>query len=519
MSTDLFIVRDSYDESLNVLLDMRDNAASDQEKAELQTEINILADKLATVQSAINSGAAADLDAIADTLEERIQSLDAMGFKKAAERLGKALKRIRPKSENKVSLIQRDTANLKVAAGIEQGKKGIVAEIISVSDKKGFPALWALCIVAIESDFRPRAKNPLSSAGGLFQFIDSTWKGAGGSEIPGAGGKGNGFAASAQTSTQIEIGINHLIGLRDDLKGAGVSDPTATAIYMAHQQGFGGATRILKADRLATIESVIGDEAARNNRLEGLTVQQAIQRFEDLVTAHLAEVKELVEPDTPAPPAAPTGPGDRPLANRAVSVAVEEMKLFSFKNGKKITEESEPLHARGLEYFRMVNSHRETIVGNSNPWSAAYISFVMRAAGFESTIFPFAPNHARYILQALTNRKKNDAVQATETTTALVYYELHEFAPRVGDLVGNPSTVSTSPLTNAFVKTTADIALHLPKHHFPSHTDLVIDVRDGLVTVIGGNVSDTIKTRKYELDADGHIKSGQRPKFVLAINV
>ena len=34
---------------------------------------------------------------------------------------------------------------------------------------------FADCLITKESQWNPEAKNPISSAGGLFQFIDSTW--------------------------------------------------------------------------------------------------------------------------------------------------------------------------------------------------------------------------------------------------------------------------------------------------------------------------------------------------------
>lgn len=47
--------------------------------------------------------------------------------------------------------------------------------VIRFSEEYGADVDLALCIVANESGFNPVAKNPASTAGGIWQFLDSTW--------------------------------------------------------------------------------------------------------------------------------------------------------------------------------------------------------------------------------------------------------------------------------------------------------------------------------------------------------
>ena len=54
------------------------------------------------------------------------------------------------------------------------------AEFVRAAEAAGVPAEWAsnpalIQLVRHESGFRPDAKNPTSSAFGLFQFLDNTW--------------------------------------------------------------------------------------------------------------------------------------------------------------------------------------------------------------------------------------------------------------------------------------------------------------------------------------------------------
>lgn len=49
--------------------------------------------------------------------------------------------------------------------------------IVDEAKRQGVRSDLALFLAKVESNFNPNAKNPNSSATGLFQFIDGTWKG------------------------------------------------------------------------------------------------------------------------------------------------------------------------------------------------------------------------------------------------------------------------------------------------------------------------------------------------------
>jgi soluble lytic murein transglycosylase-like protein len=50
-------------------------------------------------------------------------------------------------------------------------------KIVSYAEAFGASPALALAVAHAESCFNPLAKNPNSTAGGIFQYIDSTWKG------------------------------------------------------------------------------------------------------------------------------------------------------------------------------------------------------------------------------------------------------------------------------------------------------------------------------------------------------
>jgi hypothetical protein len=199
------------------------------------------------------------------------------------------------------------------------------------------------------------------------------------------------------------------------------------------------------------------------------------------------------------------GEGDgASILPKAVQVALNEMNTFARKNGAVVLEKQPPLASRVLDYFKLVG--RPDITDPSaEPWSAAFISFVMKTAGAAPTDFPISQNHARYILAGLANRMRN------RMNAPIVYFDRNEMAPKVGDLVGLSRT--------AQVRNRADLERLLPDTFFPSHTDLVVALSPGRIQTIGGNLSDSIRTTNIRTDSQGRIDPSDQHFFVLQLNI
>ena len=91
----------------------------------------------------------------------------------------------------------------------------------------------AVAVARLESGLNPRAQNPNSSAGGLFQFINSTWGQYGGGD-------------KYDPARNADAGARYLRDVRDTLtRGLGRA-PTVGELYLGHQQGPAGALRILQ---------------------------------------------------------------------------------------------------------------------------------------------------------------------------------------------------------------------------------------------------------------------------------
>jgi hypothetical protein len=459
---------------------------------------------------------AINLDAVAKRLQDSVEAQRAIGLSTAAQTIAVAITRLRGGAEEgggPAAGAGGQAAGAAAQGGDIQARPGphqmVIDKLIAGAKHHRLDPLTVLTIVNIECEFNPSARCRLSTAGGLFQFLDATWIAEGGAPVPGHGGVGDGMAAFAPIDEQIDIGCKFIAKNAAVLSRELDAAPTLTAIYMAHQQGIAGALRLLRADPGAAVESVIGEAAARNNSFGGLTVAETVQKFRTLVRRREDEVLTQIVAAAHAQAAGNVGPSaPHAVAGRAVNVALTEMETFARRNGAVVTETQSPLMERVLEYFRFVD--RPDVVDTAGtPWSAAFVSFVMDRAGAPQNQFPKSQNHTKYILAGLTNRIAN------RLDAPVVYFDTDEVAPRVGDLIGFSRTSK--------VKDRADIEafLHVPPkdQFFPAHTNLVIDVSPGAVTAIGGNVSQTIKTTGAKTDSDGKIVPSDEHFFVLRINI
>lgn len=133
-------------------------------------------------------------------------------------------------------------------APIPDNVAGVIAE---AANRYGQDADTLQKIAMLESRGNPGAKNPSSSAGGLFQFVDGT-----------AGDYG---LADRYDAAQASDAAARL--LRDNrnrlLKNLG-REPTPGELYLAHQQGAGGAINLLRDPSQRAVD-VLGREQVRLN--------------------------------------------------------------------------------------------------------------------------------------------------------------------------------------------------------------------------------------------------------------
>lgn len=132
------------------------------------------------------------------------------------------------------------------------GPTRVNAAILKAGKAHGVDPGILSVIADLESGFDPNAKNPTSSAGGLFQFIDSTAS---------AYGLSDRFNVDAAADAGARLARDNI----NALAGALGRQPTVGEIYLAHQQGAQGAINLLTAPAPVLASSVVGREAVRLN--------------------------------------------------------------------------------------------------------------------------------------------------------------------------------------------------------------------------------------------------------------
>lgn len=124
------------------------------------------------------------------------------------------------------------------------------------------------------------------------------------------------------------------------------------------------------------------------------------------------------------------------------------------------------------------------------PWSAAFVSFMEYLAG-AGTFFHYSIRHADYMNQAIRDRDNKMALYNG--------YRINEVPIKIGDILGYSRAGANVNYDNA-----------IQKGRYTSHSDIVVDVSDTLVTIIGGNVHDSVSKRYYKL-TDGKLESDAQP--------
>jgi hypothetical protein len=129
-------------------------------------------------------------------------------------------------------------------------------------------------IIGVESGGNPNAKNPLSSASGPSQFIDSTWLSMLAKHRPDlAEGRSPQELLALKSDPQLSRQMTEAYAADNGLvlQNAGFEASPANT-YLAHFAGPQGAVKVLSADPSTPVEAVLGQGAVNANPfLKGMT--------------------------------------------------------------------------------------------------------------------------------------------------------------------------------------------------------------------------------------------------------
>ena len=172
--------------------------------------------------------------------------------------------------------------------------------ISTAAQKHGVDPNTLAQIAVLESGGDPNAKNPRSSAAGLFQFTDATAKDV---------GLRDKFDPNQSADAAAQLARSNMSVLRDRLG----REPSPGEVYLAHQQGAGGASQLLTNPNARAIDVVGRDEVLNN----GGNVDMTAGEFARLWTSRLdgpggvqtAQAQPTIVPTGRAPADQVAGPG------------------------------------------------------------------------------------------------------------------------------------------------------------------------------------------------------------------
>ena len=178
-----------------------------------------------------------------------------------------------------------------------------------LEQERGLPLGFMDRMAKVESGYNPNARNPSSSAGGLFQFINSTARNYGLTDK---------FDPVASSEAAARLASDNAAYLRKN----GI-EPTAGNLYLAHQQGPAGAVKLLRGGG-APASSVVGGAEAGLNGGGGLSASAMANKW----TSKFADIDGTASASPFAPPKENTemaSPADMPAPG-----AVEAMGKSQF---------------------------------------------------------------------------------------------------------------------------------------------------------------------------------------------
>ena len=119
----------------------------------------------------------------------------------------------------------------------------------------------------------------------------------------------------------------------------------------------------------------------------------------------------------------------------------------------------------------------------NQPWSAAFISWVAFHAG-ASNNFRYSPSHSTYIVAALR------AAKSANSTEKFIARRHEDYKPKVGDLIACERRPDVDPNFDNYID-------YVKQKKYEAHCDFVVEVGTNKLSVIGGNISNTVTRREW----------------------
>ncbi|MDO9709833.1 DUF2272 domain-containing protein [Paracraurococcus lichenis] len=227
-----------------------------------------------------------------------------------------------------------------------------------------------------------------------------------------------------------------------------------------------------------------------------------------LLLAACAAPAPAPEPPLPYPPAArarmlrllqaewaewgglTTTAGERPPPSRAESDPANFPRVLAY--WRAVPEDEGAIAVNRRRYAAALAGRPEGEALWQDPyWSAAFISWVMQAAGIDRREFPPSAAHSTYVDALIRDAALFPA------TAPFLPRSPREVPPRPGDLLC--ADRGRVPIRD-WRERAADAG-----RFRPMHCDIVVETGPGFVEAIGGNVLDAVTRTRFPADAAGYL--------------
>ncbi|MGD9885243.1 MAG: DUF2272 domain-containing protein, partial [Reyranella sp.] len=199
--------------------------------------------------------------------------------------------------------------------------------------------------------------------------------------------------------------------------------------------------------------------------------------------------------DAPSPSATAADAVPSAFATTAAAGALAEWELFGQQTYDLAGRTIQAGHLEGEDggYYKRVGTYWQDGTNTNGldgrnhdwPWSAAFISWVIRRAGAGSR-FRYSTQHSVFISQGI-----RDFLQQRQAASYWTV-RLAAVQPKVGDLV-------------CWARQAGVDYDHQNGGDYKGHTDLVVEVTADKVMVVGGNVGNSVTKRPLRLDGSGFL--------------
>ncbi len=202
--------------------------------------------------------------------------------------------------------------------------------VTNAAQRYGLEPETMLAIAQVESVMGTKLDNPTSSAGGIFQFIDKTWKYYGNGRSK--------YDHEANADAGMRLARNNSRYLKKKLG----RDITAGEYYLAHQQGAGGAYKILRQPDANAVTS-LGDKKVRLNvpssmRKDGSYKHLTNAQFARLWSGKIDKAKAQLGIEVSTPIQQNASQGSQEVPSEIGYGDVTPIKTLSHKERRRLQE-------------------------------------------------------------------------------------------------------------------------------------------------------------------------------------